>query len=101
MGDPPNEVFQNALKNPEEQPASRLPSELRDSIISLLRYQKESLMQCSLVSKSWVPYTRKYLFGEITILLYKTILKWKEAFPDPARSPTRYTHTLDIQNISL
>ena len=75
---------------------SHLPLEILDSIIDLLYDRPEILKQCCLVSKLWVPRTRKYLFADINILTSGDLEAWKKAFPDPSRSPAHHTHTLTI-----
>jgi hypothetical protein len=56
----------------------------------------ETLQRCCLVSKSWVPCTRKHLFREIRIVSAADPEAWKKAFPDPVNSPACYTHSLTV-----
>ena len=84
-----------------------LPEELLDHIVGLLYNSPDplpkrmvALRNYCLISKSWIPRTRKHLFA--TIWLHKRSLEsWKKAFPDPSTSPTHYTKTLIITNHSL
>ena len=66
-------------------PEHLLP-EIIDSIIDLSRDNPEVLRNCSLVSKSWVARTQKYLFEEIEFRNSSDLEKWKTTFPDPERS---------------
>jgi hypothetical protein len=52
-------LTQTAMSNPD------LPPEILDYIIDLLHDEPETLKRCCLVSKSWVPRTRKHLFADI------------------------------------
>ena len=73
---------------------SRLPPEISDSIVDLLHDEAQALKQCCLVSKSWVPRTRRHLFRRIQFEHYADVNAWKKAFPNPANSPAYYTHSL-------
>ncbi|KAF9644347.1 hypothetical protein BDM02DRAFT_3103092, partial [Thelephora ganbajun] len=42
-----------------------LPPETLDYIVDFLHDNRETLEQCCLVSKSWVPRARKHLFADI------------------------------------
>ena len=75
---------------------SHLPLEILDLIIDLLHDKPETLKQCCVVSKSWVPRTRNHLFADIKFLTPGDLEAWKKAFPDPSRSPVHYTHTLAV-----
>jgi len=75
---------------------SNLPCELLDHIVDLL-YNSQTfgrippeLRDCSLVSKSWVPRTRRHLFADIHFQTAKRLESWKKAFPDPSTSPACY-----------
>src|ERR1700753_213120 len=54
-----------------------LPPKSSDYIVDLLRDQPETLKRCCLASKSWVPRTRKYLFGEIALQRSDDVEAWK------------------------
>ena len=72
-----------------------LPAEILDHIIEDLHDAKDALWNCCLVSKSWIPRTRKHLFADIKFTA-KKLQSWQENFPDPSTSPARYTKTLLI-----
>lgn len=74
----------------------RLPQEILDQIIDLLQDKPETLNHCCLVSKSWVPRTRKYLFARVEIIREWDLHKWEANFPDPMESPAYHTHTLTV-----
>ena len=73
-----------------------LPPELLDNIVDLLHDQPETLRQCSLVAKSWVPRTRKHLFADVKFDSASRLDLWKKTFLDPSNSPACYTHTLSV-----
>lgn len=75
---------------------SRLPQEITDYVVDLLHDELEALRQCCLVSRSWVPRTRKHLFGTIRFRTTDNLQAWKEAFPNPLDSPGYHTHHLGI-----
>ena len=75
----------------------RLPQEIIDYIVDLLRNERGTLSQCCLVSKSWIPRTRKHLFGEINFTSPTDPEEWMRMFPDPSNSPARYSHCLRIR----
>ena len=74
------------------------PPEIFDHITECLSGHSTALKACCLVSKSWVPRTRKYLFADIRFVGYResTIQSWVEIFPDPSNSPARCTRDLRI-----
>ena len=78
----------------------RLPPEISDYIVDLLHDQPETLKQCCLVSKSWVPRTRKHLFGTIAFQLLDDLTAWKETFPDPVNSPAHHLRSLSLNSTS-
>lgn len=73
-----------------------LPPETFDYIIDLLYDQPQTLRDCCLVSKSWVPRTRKHLFADIKFHSVDTLGSWKNTFPDPSSSPAYHTLSLFI-----
>ena len=75
---------------------SRLPEELLDHVVDLLHDTRYALGDCCLVSKSWIPRTRKHLFASVEFHIEAHLESWKRTFPDPSTSPARYTTTLDI-----
>jgi len=74
----------------------RLPTEILDHVVDLLRDTENALRNCCLVSKSWIPRTRKHLFTDVDFLTEKQLESWKEAFPDPSTSPAHHTKALFI-----
>jgi hypothetical protein len=72
------------------------PPETLDYIIDLLYCQPDTLKRCCLVSKSWVPRTRKHLFAQIILQTEEHLRSWKEMFPNPSTSPARYAKTLFV-----
>jgi hypothetical protein len=74
-----------------------LPAETLDHIVNHLHDTRDALRNCCLVSKSWVPRSRKHLFAEIKFYTTKSLRSWKNAFPDPANSPMRYVTTLSVR----
>ena len=73
-----------------------LPPELLDHVVNLLRGKKRVLRNCCLVSKSWIPRTRKHLFATIRFETERDLVSWKNTFPDPSTSPACHTETLKI-----
>ena len=76
--------------------ASYLPPDILDYTIDLLHNEPETLKQCCLVSKSWVPRTRKNLFADIKFRSASNLESWKNTFPDVTNSPARRAHTLFV-----
>jgi hypothetical protein len=70
--------------------------EIFDCIVNLLHDKPDALRQCCLVSKSWVPRTRKHLFAAVAFPTEKHLGSWKEVFPDPSTSPAHYTKILFV-----
>jgi len=75
-------------------PKPYLPRETLDHIIDLLRDERETLKRCCLVSKPWVPRTRKHLFAYIHFRSASNLESWKETFPDVANTPACHTRRL-------
>ena len=73
-----------------------LPSEILDLIVDFLYDEPGTLGQCCLVSKSWVPRTRKHLFTMVVFRTNFDLQVWKKTFPDPPKSPAHYTQALTI-----
>jgi hypothetical protein len=73
-----------------------LPTELLDHIVDILHDTKDALRNCCLVSKSWIPRTRRHLFADVALSTTKHLESWKQTFPDPSTSPAHYTNTLSI-----
>ena len=74
-----------------------LPPEILDCVVDLLHDDPNVLKGCCLVSKSWVPRTRKHLFASVSFDIEANLESWKETFPDPPTSPGHYTKTLTIK----
>ena len=70
--------------------------EIFDYIVDILHDKPDTLRQCCLVSKSWVPRTRKHLFAAVAFLTEKHLGSWKEVFPDLSTSPAHYTKILFV-----
>ena len=73
-----------------------LPPELLDHIVDFLCDSNDTLKSCCLVSKSWIPRTRKSIFADISFRTTNDLDSWKTAFPNPSTSPACYTKTLFI-----
>jgi len=73
-----------------------LPPEILDHTVDLLHDEPETLKQCCLVSKSWIPRTRKYLFARVELRHVEDLESWKNVFLDPANSPAHHTQSLFI-----
>ena len=79
-----------------------LPPEIFDLIIDHLHDEPAALKACCIVSKSWVPRTRKHLFARIEFNNRESLVElWKRAFPDPSNSPAHYTRSLLFFEIPL
>ena len=74
-----------------------LPAEMLDHIVDHLHDAEDALRNCCLVSKLWIPRTRKHLFATIRFITAKRLQSWKETFPDPSISPAHYVKTLSIR----
>ena len=76
-------------------PRLYLPPEILDHIVDLLHDKQETLQDCCLTSKSWVPRTRKHLFAHVEFKA-EDYDRWMKAFPDPINSPAYHVHTLTV-----
>jgi hypothetical protein len=77
-----------------------LPPEILDLIIDLLRDEPAALKACCVVSKSWVPQTRKHLFAHVRFSAAGSHVElWKGTFPDPSNSPAHHTRSLSIYDL--
>lgn len=72
------------------------PHEILDYIIDILHDEPETLKQCCLVSRSWVPRTRKHLFADIKLHSPNNLKSWMKTFPDPVNSPAYHACALEI-----
>ena len=69
-----------------------LPAELLDHIVDLLYDARNALKICCLVSKSWIPRTRKHIFTDVGFCTPSSLRSLrKSTFPHPSTSPARYT----------
>lgn len=76
-----------------------LPPEILDFIVSHLRGEKPVLRECCLVSKSWIPRTRRFLFASVCFDSDREFVQsWMKAFPDPSNSPAHHVYNLWIWN---
>jgi hypothetical protein len=78
-----------------------LPAEILDHIVDHLCDTEDALRSCCLVSKSWIPRTRKYLFADIRFHLVRDVLSWKKTFPDPSTSPAHHARILFIDGFAV
>jgi len=73
-----------------------IPPEILDYIVDLLRDNQNALKDCCLVSKSWIPRTRKHLFAEVSLLSEEHLESWKKTFSDPSTSPAHFAKSLRV-----
>jgi hypothetical protein len=78
-----------------------LPAEILDHIVDHLHDAEDELMSRCLVSKSWIPRTRKHLFADIEFPTAKRLQSWKKTFPDLSTSPAHYAKTLFIDRLQV
>ena len=79
-----------------------LPPEIVDHIVDYLHNEPATLKSCCVVSKSWIPRTRKYLFAHVEFHTSRSNIElWKKTFPDPSNSPAHHTHSLSICGIPV
>ena len=74
-----------------------LPPEMYDYIFDFLHDDTEALKQGCLVSKLWIPPTRRHLFNHVSFRNADHLSAWKKCFPpdlDPVQSPACYTRSL-------
>jgi len=77
-----------------------LPLEILDLIIDQLHDESTTLKACCLVSKSWVPRTRKHLFARVVFdTVEHPFTSWLKMFPDSSNSPARHTRSLSIHRL--
>jgi len=73
-----------------------LPPEILDYIVDLLHDNPNALKDCCLLSKSWIPRTRKHLFAEVGLLTERHLESWKKRFSDPSTSPAHFAKSLRV-----
>jgi hypothetical protein len=87
---PERMLAETTMSNPH------LPADIHDHIVDHLYDTQDVLRSCCLVSKSWVPRARKYLFSAVVFSTVGSLQSWKETFPDPLTSPASYVKALLI-----
>jgi len=70
--------------------------EILDCVVDLLHDEPEALKTCCLVSKSWVPRTRRHLFADIKLRSVSDLRAWKKVFPDTVSSPAHRVRSLSV-----
>ena len=75
-----------------------LPPEILDHVVDFLHDEPETLKGCCVVSKSWIPRTRRHLFADIKFHSAGDLVLWEKTFPDVANSPAYYTRTLLVDH---
>ena len=73
-----------------------LPPEILDDIVDLLQDNPNALKGCCLVSKSWIPRTRKHLFTKVKLITEEHVESWKAMFSDPSTSPAHFARSLGV-----
>ena len=77
-----------------------IPPETLDHIVDQILddsfRRRDALRQCCLVSRSWVPRTRRHLFADLIFEISRDLKKWKKTFPDPSTSPAHHARTLTV-----
>ena len=81
------------------------PPELLDLVVGNLCDQPATLKACCLVSKSWVPRARRYLFAHVRFSSgdHPNVCdfdSWIRAFPDPLNTPAHHTRSLTISGLT-
>ena len=81
--------------------SASLPPEILDLIVDHLHDDAITLQASCLVSKSWVPRARRYLFASVELhsTFGRVVDSWTALFPDPQNSPTQYTRILVIDGL--
>jgi len=79
-----------------------LPPEILDLIVDHLQDAPTTLRTCCVVSKSWVPRTRKHIFACVELDASESHIElWKKSFPDPSNSPAHYTRALSVWGVPI
>ena len=73
-----------------------LPPEILDHVVDSLHDDPKTLKRCCLVSKSWIPRTRRHLFARVKLHYREDLECWKRMFPDPSTSPGHFAKSLRI-----
>ena len=77
-----------------------LPPEIFDLIIDHLHNEPITLKACCLVSKSWVPRSRNYIFARVD-LSPGSLKSWTKTFPNLSNSPAHHTRNLHVRNLGV
>ena len=84
-------------RSPQTTMGCSLPPEILDLIVDHLCDYQITLKACCVVSKSWIPRTRKHLFARIKFHTTKPhVRRWKKLFPDPSNSGSPAHHTRSL-----
>ena len=76
------------------------PPEILDAVIDQLHDEPTTLRACCLVSKSWIPRTRKHLFVHIEFdALEHPFESWMKMFPDRSNTPAHHARSLSIRHL--
>jgi len=76
------------------------PPEILDLIVDQLHDELAALKACCVVSKSWVPRSRRHLFARVAFdAPESSVESWMETFPDPSNSPAHHTRSLSIRGL--
>jgi len=96
--DSTNRTVPKSHQSPSSSPMSySLPPEIFDLVINHLHDDPATLKSCCIISKSWVPQTRRHIFAHVEFNSSGPHVElWKKAFPDPSNSPTHHTCTISI-----
>jgi len=73
----------------------RVPHELIDEVLDHLADDMATLRSCSLVAKSWIYSSRRYLFNSI-FFTANDITNWNKTFPNPKDSPAGHIRDLSF-----
>ena len=81
--------------------SSSLLPEILDPIVDHLHDEPATLKACCLVSKSWVPRTRRHFFDVVDFFSPRRLELWMKTFPDPSNSPACYTRSLRLSGFAV
>ncbi|KAF9780909.1 hypothetical protein BJ322DRAFT_288496 [Thelephora terrestris] len=76
-----------------------LPPEILDLIVDHLHNEPTALKACCVVSKSWIPRSRRHIFARVRLDAVKATESWAKAFPDPSDSPAHYTRNFWVHGL--
>ena len=75
---------------------SSLSAEVLDHVVDFLHDSTKVLKSCYLVSKSWVPCSRRHIFASVAFRTPIDLEIWKETFQDSSTSSAFYTKALHV-----